>query len=85
MITNELYNVQNVYSYTTTFSYKQYSPDIAFIITRGHARFARSPLVVRLGDSRRHSNNPFVYTSLLQGHPHRIVLFKMITMTINQK
>ena len=29
--------------------------------------------------------NPFVYTSLLQGHPHRIVLFKMITMTINQK
>ena len=48
--------------------------------TRGHARFARSPLVVCLGDSRRHSNNPFVYTSLLLGHPHQIVLFKMITL-----
>ena len=23
-----------------------------FLITRGHARFARSPLVIRLGDSR---------------------------------
>ena len=40
-----------------------------FLITRGHARFARSPLVIRLGDSRNRWGN-FGYRMVLSSGWH---------------